>query len=137
MTFESGLRSINSTANSTGQQSITTNLLPLAAYIYHVMIIVTSGFSRKSFLLFSEAAVGRCFSKQLLLEMLQYSQENVLEFLFDKIAGLTALQPDSFISISSQIRLQHNCSPENIAKFLQNSSFCRTSLVAAFVSLIK
>ena len=66
-----------------------------------------------------------------------FTRKQVLEFLLDKIAVLTALQPDSFISISSQIRLQHNCFPENIAKFLQNSSFCRTSLVAAFVSLIK
>ena len=34
---------------STGQWSITTNLVPLTAHIYHVMIIVTSSFSRKSF----------------------------------------------------------------------------------------
>ena len=33
----------------TGQRSITTNLLPLTAHIYHVMIIVTSSFSRRSF----------------------------------------------------------------------------------------
>ena len=97
MTFESGLRSINSTANRTGQQSITTNLLPLAAHIYHVMIIVTSGFSRKSFLLFSEAAVGRCFSKQVLLEMLQYSQENRCWSFF--LIKLQFLQPYSLTAL--------------------------------------
>ena len=32
-----------------GQRSITVNLPPLTAHIYHVMIIVTGGFSSKSF----------------------------------------------------------------------------------------
>ena len=32
-----------------GQRSITTNLWSLTTHIYHVMIIVTSGFSKKSF----------------------------------------------------------------------------------------
>ena len=35
-----------------GQWSITTNLWPLTAHIYHVMIIMTVGFSKKLFLLF-------------------------------------------------------------------------------------
>ena len=38
-----------SAANKSGQQSITANLRPLTAHIYHVMIIVTGGFSKKSF----------------------------------------------------------------------------------------
>ena len=33
----------------TSQQSITANLWPLTTHIYHVMIIVTGGFSNKSF----------------------------------------------------------------------------------------
>ena len=37
---------------SAGQQSITASLRPLTAHIYHVMIIVTGGFSKKSLLLF-------------------------------------------------------------------------------------
>ena len=37
-----------------GQQSITANLWPLTAHIYHVMIIVTGGFSKKSFYYFLE-----------------------------------------------------------------------------------
>ena len=32
-----------------GQQSITANLWPLTTHIYHVMIIVANGFSKKSF----------------------------------------------------------------------------------------
>ena len=34
-----------------GQRSITTSLRPLTAHLYHVMIIVNSGFSKKHFLL--------------------------------------------------------------------------------------
>ena len=34
----------------TGQRSITANIWPLTAYIYHVMIFVTGGFSKKCFL---------------------------------------------------------------------------------------
>ena len=33
-----------------GQQSITPSLWPLTTHLYHVMIIVTSGFSKKYFL---------------------------------------------------------------------------------------
>ena len=33
-----------------GQRSITANLWPLTTHIYHIMIIVTIGFSKKSFL---------------------------------------------------------------------------------------
>ena len=34
------------------QGSITVNLQPLTAHVYHVMIIVTGGFSKKSFFFF-------------------------------------------------------------------------------------
>ena len=45
-------------------------------WIRLVMIIATSGFSKKSFLLlFSDAAICRYSSKKVLLEILQYSQE--------------------------------------------------------------
>ena len=86
-----------------GQRSITASLWPLTAHIYHVMIIVTGGFSKKSFLLlFSEGAVRSCSSKQV-LEILQYSQENVLESLFNKLmACLTAC---NFTSSSFKKRL--------------------------------
>ena len=107
-----------------GQQSITANTWPLTTHIYHVMIMVTGGFSKKSFLLiFSEAALRRCSSKQVLLEISQYSQENIMAC--------------NFISTSSQKRLQHRFFPVNIAKNFMDSFFYRTPPVAAFVSLIK
>ena len=60
------------------QQSITASLWPLTAHSYHVMIIVTMVFPRNLFLLlFAEVAVHSCSSKQVLLEILQYSQENI------------------------------------------------------------
>ena len=59
------------------QRPITANLWPLTAHICHVMIIVTGGFSRNLFLLFSEAAVCKCSSKQVLLKILQYSQKHI------------------------------------------------------------
>ena len=40
-----------SAANKTWSQSITANLRPLTTHIYHVMIIVTGDFSKKSLLL--------------------------------------------------------------------------------------
>ena len=51
----------------TYQRSIIANLWPLAAYVNHVMIIVTGGLSKNTFLLlFSEAAVRIYSSKQVL-----------------------------------------------------------------------
>ena len=42
----------------------------------------------------SEAAVCRCSSKYVFLEISQYRQKtSVLESLFSKVAGLTALKP--------------------------------------------
>ena len=38
-------------ANEASQRSITANLWSLTVHIYHVMIIVTGGLSKKSFLL--------------------------------------------------------------------------------------
>ena len=55
-------------------------------WIRLVMIIVTSGFSKKSFLLFSDAAICRYSSKRVLLEILQYSQEN-------SCVGVSLFQP--------------------------------------------
>ena len=50
---------------SAGQQPITTSLWPLITHICHVTIIVTGGFSKKSFLLliFSEAVCMQMFFK--------------------------------------------------------------------------
>ena len=43
------------------QQSITANLWPLTAHIYYVMIIVTSGFSKKSFITFRSSRTQTFF----------------------------------------------------------------------------
>ena len=42
-----------------GQRSIPANIWPLTTHIYHVMIIVTSGFSKKCFLLFPRKSFGQ------------------------------------------------------------------------------
>ena len=67
----------------TGQQSIIANLWPLTGHIYHVMMtgchynIMTGCFPRNLYSLFSKAAVHTSSSKQVLLEILQYSKENI------------------------------------------------------------
>ena len=82
-----------------GQRSLTTNLWPLTAYIYHVISWWQVAFPRNLSLSFSEAAVCRCSSKQVLLEILQYSQENIcVGVSFNKVVGLrpaTLFQPDT------------------------------------------
>ena len=76
----------------------------------------------------------RFSSKQMLLEMSQYSQENIcVGVFFNKIAGLKAC---NFNLTSSQKRLQNRCFPENIARFLR-TAFYITPPMATFVSLIK
>ena len=66
---------------------------------YHVMITVTGGFSKKFFMLISETTVCSCSSKQVLLEILQYSQENICV-----VVSFTAF---NFISNLSKKRLQN------------------------------
>ena len=47
-----------------GHQSITANLWPLTAHIYHIMIIVTSGFSKKySFVIIFRSSCMQMFFK--------------------------------------------------------------------------
>ena len=60
-----------------GQWLIATNLWPLTTHPYYVMIIVNSGFSKKFFFIIFKTAICKCFSKQVLWEILQYSQENI------------------------------------------------------------
>ena len=82
-----------------GQLSITTNLWPLTAHIYHVMIIVTRGFPKKSFfIIIFRSSPTQMFFK-VLLEILQHQQENIyVGVFFNKGAGH---------KVSSQKRLQH------------------------------
>ena len=94
-----------------GHGSITASLWLLTAHIYHVMIIVTGGFTRNLFLLsFGEAAVRSYSSKQVLLEISQYSQENIY---FDLV------QKETLLVI-----------PVKISKFFTNSFFYGTLPVA-------
>ena len=87
------------------------------------MIIVTGGFSKKSFLLFSEAAVRRCSSKQVLLEILQYSQENIsVAVFFNKVAGLMALWPATLFQPHPKTDFNTSYSCENCEIFT-NSFF--------------
>ena len=44
-----------------GQQSITTNFWPLTAHKYHIMIIVTGDFSKKSFIIFRSSCMRTFF----------------------------------------------------------------------------
>ena len=56
----------------TSQQSITANFRPLTAHIYHVMIIVTGGYSRISFL----SLFPRNFLNDLELTFLEFKHFN-------------------------------------------------------------
>ena len=77
----------------TSQQSITTNFWPLTAHKYHIMIIVTGGFSKKSFIIFKQLYEDVLQNR----EILQYSEEKtVLESLLIKLQVLrpaTLIQP--------------------------------------------
>ena len=65
----------------------------------------------------TEAAVRRYFSKQVFLEISQYSQQiTCVGVSFKKVAGLNA-------SNVIKKRLQHRCSPVNFAKFLRTAFF--------------
>ena len=69
----------------------------------------------------SETAVWRCSSKQVILEISQYLQENIcVGAFFFKVSGLTKC---NFI----QKRLQHRCFLVNIAKFLRIAFLCNAS----------
>ena len=81
----------------TGQRTLTTNLWSLTAHIYHVMIMVTGGFSKKSIFIIFRSSIRRCSSKQVILEISQYSHLCWSLFLI------------KFISTLYQKRLQHRC----------------------------
>ena len=104
------------------QQSITANLWTLTGHIYDEMIILIGCFSSESFfiIIFRSSCIQSSL-KQVLLEILQYSQENIhVGVSFNKVADLTAW---SFISTSSQ------------TSFFPNSFSYGTPPEAAFVSL--
>ena len=98
------------------QWLITANFWPFTTHIYHVMIIVTGGFFKKSFCIIFRSSSMQMFFKIGVVRNVTISRGKHLCWgLFNKIAGLTVC---NFISASSQKRLQHKCFPENIAKSL-------------------
>ena len=111
------------------QQSITANLWALIAHIYHVMNIVISGFSKKSFF-------NYYFQKQIFFKTQMFFKTGAIRnfaiFTRQHVYWSFFLWR-LFISTSSQKRLQPRCFPEKIAKIL----FYRTPPVPAFASLKK
>ena len=111
------------------QQSITANLWALIAHIYHVMNIVISGFSKKSFF-------NYYFEKHIFFKTQMFFKTGAIRnfaiFTRQHVYWSFFLRR-LFISTSSQKRLQPRCFPEKIAKIL----FYRTPPVPAFASLKK
>ena len=91
-----------------GQRSITANLWPLTTHIFHVMIIVTGGFFKKSFFIFRSSHTQMFFKTGVSRNVTTFTGKHLCWSLF----------LINFISTSSQKQLQHNCFPENIVKFL-------------------
>ena len=114
----------------TSQQSITANLWDLIAHIYHVMTIVISGFSKKSFF-------NYYFQKLMFFKMQMFFKTGAIRnfaiFTRQHVYWSFFLRRLFFISTSSQKRLQSRCFPVKIANIL----FYRTPPVPAFASLKK
>ena len=113
-----------------GQQSITVNLWPLTAHIYYIMIVVTGGFSKKSFLIiiFRSSRTKMFFETGVTRNFVIFTGKHLCWNLF--------LIKNNFTSTLSQKRLQHRWFLWKLLKSLP-TSFYGTPPVAAFVSLIK
>ena len=104
-------------------RSITRNLWPLTAYIYHVMIIVTGGFSKKSFfiIIFRSSHTQIFFKTGVVRNFAIFTGKHLCwSFFLIKFAGL---------STSSQKRLQHRWlqQSENCDIFMNRFYFWNTS----------
>ena len=113
---------INSTANKDQSTVNCCQSLAFDRHIYHVKIIVTSGFSKKSFFIFRSSHAEMFFKTGVIRNFCNiHRKESMLESLFN------------FISTSP-----HNTgdSCEN-CKIFTNSFFYGTPPVAALVSSIK
>ena len=125
---------------------ITVNLWTLTTHIYNVISLWPVAFPRNLFLLFSEAAVRRFSSKQVLiwnrwnLEQVQFCNINrktsVWKSCFNKLQKLLI----NFISTSSQKRLQHmwllwklrNCYKQLFLWTTSYSCFCQFEKVTVY-----
>ena len=102
-----------------GQWLIIANLWPLTAHIFHVIIIVTGDFSKKSFFII---IVFRTSHTQTSFKTFRniHRKISVLESLFNKVADLVAC---NFISTLSWKKLKHRCFTVNITTFLWTTFF--------------
>ena len=107
------------------QQSITTNLWLLIAHICHVMIIVTGGFSKKSFFII-------IFQKQPYTDVLQNG-------CYQKICNICrkTLWPATLFQPCPKRDFNTGVFPYIILQNIYKQLFYRTPPAAAFVSLIK
>ena len=107
-----------------GQQSITVNLQPLTTHIYHVMIIVTGGFSEKSFfiIIFRSSCTQMFFKTGVIRNFAIFPGKPYgLQLYFNLVPKETSTQ----------------VFPCEYCKKLYKQFFYRTPPIAAFVSLIK
>ena len=116
-----------------GQQSITANLWPLTTHIYHAMIKVIGGFSKKYFFIIIKL-YAYVLQKQALLKILLFTVKHLCWSLF--LIELHALWPAISFQPHPKRNFNTGDSCEN-CELLTNSIFHGTPPVAAFVSLIK
>ena len=104
-------------------RAITTNLWPLTTHIYHIMIIVTGDFSKKSFFIIFRSSRTQIFFKTGVIRNFAM-----------------------FTGKSYSLQLYFNLAPKESStkvfsceycEFFMNNFFYRTHPVAAFVSLFK
>ena len=114
---------VNSTANKDQSTVNYCESLAFDRHIYHVKIIVTSGFSKKSFFIIFRSSHAQMFFKTGVIRNFCNIQRktSMLESLFNFISTSPHITGDSFV----------NC------KIFTNSFFYGTPPVAAFVSSIK
>ena len=107
-----------------GQRSITANLWPLTVHIYHVMIIVTGGFSKKYF------CIIMLKSSRTQMFFITGAIRNLAKFT-GKSYGL---QPYFNLVPKESSTQVFSC---EYCEIFTNSFFWRKLPVAAFVSLLK
>ena len=116
-----------------GHRSITANLWPLTAHIYHIMIIVTGGFSKKSFfaIIFWSSRTQMFFKTGAIRNFAKFTRKHLCWSLF-------------LIKLQASLQLYFNLVPKETwaqvipvkITIFTSSFFYGTPPVAAFVSLI-
>ena len=111
-----------------GPRSTTTNLWSLTTHIHHVMIIVTSGFSKKSFFIinFRGSRMQMSSKTDIIRNFAIFTGKQLCWSLF--LIRLQALWPAT---------LYQPCPKRDNCENFRHNLFYGTPLGAAFVSLIK